>query len=154
MISRARFNGKTLFRLTWNEGFECSCLWCPHQELLSLLRSICSFRVGGPVLPTSQVLREDLVVCTDLELCAFLHSEDPNDGRNVSAPPDLMVLLQKRYRSCHFLSRPEVENMDLFALPLNVVNWFCTQRTELLVKCFVRDNVVLIFHPFDHCPES
>ena len=30
----------------------------------------------------------------------------------------------------------------------------CTQRTELVIKCFVRDDVVLILHPRDHWPES
>ena len=44
--------------------------------------------------------------------------------------------------------------MDLFALLLIVFNWFCTFRTKLSVKCFVRDDVLLILHPFDHWPES
>ena len=87
------------------------------------------------------------------ELCAFLHSEDPNDGPNVSAPQDLMMLLQERYRSFHFLSKPEVQHGLLNTFPEHrpLVQ---TQRTELLIKCFVRDNVVLIFHPLDHWPES
>ena len=108
------------------------------------------FRIGEPVPSTSRVQREDLAVCTDLEpvfaaevLCAFLHAEDPKDGRNVAAPQDLTVLLQERCRTTWTCS--------LFFQ--NIVNWFCVKRTELLFECFVRDNVVLIFHPLNHWPE-
>ena len=76
-----------------------------------------SFHIGEPCPPTSQFLREDLAVCADLEpvfnaevLCAFLHLEDPNDRQNVTALQDLMVLLQERYRSFHFLSKPQVQH--------------------------------------------
>ena len=44
--------------------------------------------------------------------------------------------------------------MDLFALFQSIVNGFFTQRTELLFESVVRDNVVLIFHRLDHCPEK
>ena len=44
--------------------------------------------------------------------------------------------------------------MDLFTLVQKTVNRFCTQRTELKIKCFVRENDVWIFHPLDHRPES
>ena len=45
-------------------------------------------------------------------------------------------------------------NMNLFALLLKIFNCFCTHRSKLSIKCFVRDDVVLIFHAFDHWPES
>ena len=73
------------------------------------------FRIDESVPSTSRVRREDLAVCTDLEpvfaaevLCAFLHSEDPNNGPNVAAPQDLTVLLQERCRTtwtCSLFSR-------------------------------------------------
>ena len=40
-----------------------------------------------------------------------------NDGPNDSTPPDLVVLLEERYRSFHFLSRPEVHHGLLHSLP-------------------------------------
>ena len=86
------------------------------------------------------------------ELFALLHSEDPNDVPNVSALPDLMVLLKER--SSKLSLSVKARSTDLFALFLNIVNWFCTQRTELSVKCSVRDDVVLIFHPFHPLGES
>ena len=48
------------------------------------------------------------------------------------------------------LFQSQMCNMDLFALFQNIVS----QRTELLIECFVRDNVVSIFHPFGLWPES
>ena len=45
-------------------------------------------------------------------------------------------------------------NMDLFTFFQNVVTWFCTQRSDLLMECFFRDKVVLIFHPLNHWQES
>ena len=49
------------------------------------------------------------------ELCAFLHSEDPDDGAIVSAPQNLMVL--QRYRGFHFLVRPEVQHGLVHSFP-------------------------------------
>ena len=109
-----------LFQLAWNEGFKCSCLDV-------FIKSCCrrSARgIGAPVPPASRVLRDDLAVRTDLDpgvvaevLCAFLHSEDPSDGPNVTAPQDLMVLLQERCRSFRFLSKLRVQHGLIRSFP-------------------------------------
>ena len=75
-------------------------------------------------------------------LGAFLHSP------NVAAPRDPRVLLSGPPLS---VKAPKC-NIDLFALFQTFVNCFCTQRTELLVECALRDDVVLIFHQPNHSP--
>ena len=115
-------HAKMLFKLTWNVGFKCSCFDV-------FIKSCCrrSFRgIGEPVPPASRVLRDDLAVRTDLDpgvfaevLCAFLHSEEPNDGPNVTAPQDLMVLLQERCRSFRFLSKLRVQHGLIRSFPEN-----------------------------------
>ena len=80
--------------------------------------------------------------------------------QRISTTDETSQRLKTRWRS----SKNDVEafafcqgqecKMDMFAIFQNIVNKFCTQRTELLIKCVVRDNVVLIFHPFNHWPES
>ena len=58
---------------------------------------------------------------------------DPNNGLNVATLPDLMVLLQGQIEA-FIVGQSQKCNMDLFALHLNVFNWFCTYRTELSVS--------------------
>ena len=115
---------KMLFQLTWNEGPKCSCLGVFIKSCCRRSARIALFISASQFLPVSRVLREDLAVCTDLEagcaaevLCAFLLTEDPNDGPNVAAPQDLMVLLQERYRSFHFLSKPKVQHGPVRSSP-------------------------------------
>ena len=50
---------------------------------------------------------------------------------------DLMVALQEQIEAFSFCRRQKCK-MNLFALLLNFFNWFCTNRTKLSIKCFVR----------------
>ena len=142
-----------LFQLTWNKGFKCSCFDVFIMSCCRCSAQFAPFVSANQFFPLLKSCWEDLAVCTDLEprfvaevLYAFVDSEDPNDGPNVSAPQDLMVLLQERYRSFHFLSRPEVQRGPVHSFPEHRQLVLDTQRPELLIKNFVCDNVVLIFH--------
>ena len=77
-------------QLTRNTGFKCGCPDVLIKSFLSSFHSIWSSRIGGPVLPISRVLLENLALCIDQEprfvaekLCTFLHSEGPIDGPTV-----------------------------------------------------------------------
>ena len=142
---------KMMFQLTWDEGFERSCLdvflkSCP--SLFSLLFS----RVAAPGPPTSRVPREGLVACTDLEpesvagtSCAFLRSEDPNCGPNVAAPRDL-VLLQGRRRSFRFLSKLRAQH----GLARCISRISSTGSFLSRSNWWSASSLVMTVHPFDH----
>ena len=67
--------------------------------------------------------------------------------RNVGAAPRTMSKLS-------FSVKAKKCDMDLFALFQRIVNGFFTERTERLFECVVRDNVVLIIHPLNHCAQK
>ena len=95
-------HGKILFQLAWVESFRRSCLDVFIKSCCRRSACVASYRRTSSS-PLSRVPQESLVVCTDLEtvfvaraLCDFFHSDNPNGGPNVSAPRDLMELLQGR----------------------------------------------------------
>ena len=84
-------HGKMFFQLTRNRGFKCGCLDFLTESCCRRSTRFAPLVSEEPVLPISQVLREDLAVCIDLvprfvaeELCPFLHLEDPKDEPTVS----------------------------------------------------------------------
>ena len=151
MISRA-IHGKMLFQLTRNKGIERGSL----DVFVESCRRSARFapaHFSSPAGRSCSSHRSGTTICRRRALHFPPHRGSQRRTNRLNAcRPDGAVPLQEQHRSFHFLSVKC--NLDLFALLLHVFTWFCTCRTSLSGKCFVRDDAVLIFHPFDHWPES
>ena len=64
-----------------------------------------------------------------------------------------MVPLREQYRSFHLLSTPEVQREPVRSFPEHL-QLVLHQPDQTVHWCFVRNDVVLTFHPVDHWPES
>ena len=153
---RTTFHDKMLFQLTRNDSCKCSCLdlliqrCCRRSTRFAPFVSADKFfpflKSCGKILQFAPIWNQDL----SQKSSSFSSTQRiPNDGPNVARPQAMMVLLQEHYRSFHFLSQPKVQRGRSFPEHRQLV----LHPTEL-IECFVRDNVVLIFHPLNHCPEA
>ena len=109
-------HGKMLFQLAWNEGLKCSCLDVIIQSCCHRSARIASFVSARKFLPLLESCGKNLQFApiwnegVSQKCSAFSSTQRINDGPNVAAPPDLMVLLQERCRSFRVLSRLRVQH--------------------------------------------
>ena len=152
-----KVHGKMLFQIAWNSSGAAVLMSSPGAAVVVPLDLLLSYRrtssshVSSPAGRSCSVQRSGNRICrrSALRFPPLRGFQRRTNRLNASRPdgaaPRTMSKLSLSVKS-------ESANMDLFGLVQNVGS--LTRRTELLLECVVRGNIVLIFHRVNHWPES
>ena len=140
-----RFNGanKQCSCWSWNSDSDVDlCLFSCHPSCLGTRASSAALLMSSSrvalVVPLALLLP-----CWTLSSADKIPTSEPHDA----APRDLIELLRERCRSFRCLSKPRARHGLARFFPEIRTGW---SLTEHVFEFVVRDDVVLVFHPFDH----